>query len=118
VTTGETPATIAAAIGITSEELKDHVFGLLLTTAAVAVPASRRRHKVACSWCPNFLLLGLWRHPRQMKDIKHPNAGLSFCLSRVRARAAEPKQRNPRQVQAGYRRETGAVASVPQPRVD
>jgi Zn-dependent peptidase ImmA (M78 family)/DNA-binding XRE family transcriptional regulator len=29
---GETPATIAAAIGITSEELKNHVFGLTLTT--------------------------------------------------------------------------------------
>jgi len=31
---GETLATIAAAIGITSEELKDHVFGLTLTTLA------------------------------------------------------------------------------------
>jgi Zn-dependent peptidase ImmA (M78 family)/DNA-binding XRE family transcriptional regulator len=29
---GDTPATIAADIGITSDELKDHVFGLTLTT--------------------------------------------------------------------------------------
>lgn len=31
---GETPATIAAAIGITSDELQQHVFGLTLTTLA------------------------------------------------------------------------------------
>ena len=31
---GETPATIAAAIGISSSELQEHVFGLTLTTLA------------------------------------------------------------------------------------
>jgi hypothetical protein len=36
---GDTPATIAAAIGITSDELQQHVFGLTLTT----LPGGDRR---------------------------------------------------------------------------
>jgi Zn-dependent peptidase ImmA (M78 family)/DNA-binding XRE family transcriptional regulator len=39
---GERPATIAAAIGITSDELHEHVFGLTLTTLAGGHPRSTR----------------------------------------------------------------------------
>ena len=47
---GEKPATIAAAIGITSDELQEHVFGLTLTSQATSA-APQLLDTMAFTWC-------------------------------------------------------------------